>query len=164
VGDAEGLLPPPPGGEGKYDTVIQTVGLCSVAEPVKLLASAAGAVKPDTGRIILLEHGRGWWDWYNEWVVDRGAQRQFDRYGCWWNRDIELLVTEALKRVPGLELVALKRPFLSHFGTTLLIELKVNAMRLEGGRAKASEGKGDDGTLSIDKPQPKGSSWWPLSS
>ncbi|KAK0617137.1 hypothetical protein B0T14DRAFT_524512 [Immersiella caudata] len=178
VGDAERELPAPPGvegkGEGRYDTVIQTFGLCSVAEPKRLLENAARAVKPDTGRIILVEHGRGTWDWFNEWFVDRSAQEHFDTYGCWWNRDIEGAVREAGKTVPGLEVVALKRPGLLQFGTLLLIELRVNSKKISGGKVavrKAVEEKVVEKKLiegrRVDEPQaakvseePKRSSWW----
>ena len=132
IGDAEKELPPPPSGSGKYDTVIQTFGLCSVAEPAKLLANLATAVKPDTGRIILLEHGRGWYEWVNTRFLDEYAGRHFEKFGCWWNRDIESLVREAARTVPGLEVVELKRPLFLQFGTTLLVELRVNSKKAGG--------------------------------
>ncbi|KAK0640958.1 S-adenosyl-L-methionine-dependent methyltransferase [Cercophora newfieldiana] len=173
VGDAEGELPRPLGGEGgKYDTVVQTFGLCSVAEPVKLLESAAGVVKPDTGRIILLEHGRGTSGWFNKWFVDGSAQEHFDKFGCWWNRDIETAVREAEKKVPGLEVVALKRPGFMQFGTLFLIELKVNSKKIPAAKAvdageavEVGNGKveGDEfGTTKPSSEEPKRrGGWWP---
>lgn len=125
MGDAESQLPPSRREGGKYDTIVQTFGLCSVADPAKLLANAAHAVKPDTGRIVLLEHGRGWFEWMNR-MLDRFAGKHFAKYGCWWNRDIERLVREAEKSVPGLEVVYIARPW-KQAGTTLYIELKVNS-------------------------------------
>ncbi|KAK3682505.1 S-adenosyl-L-methionine-dependent methyltransferase [Podospora appendiculata] len=134
--DAQQTLPPPPqiapSPPAKYDTIMQTFGLCSVADPARLLANMAGVLQPDTGRIILLEHGRGWFEWVNR-MLDQYAPRHFQRYGCWWNRDIEGLVREAARTVPGLEVVALKRPGLLQFGTTLMIELKVNSQSLPTG-------------------------------
>ncbi|KAK4454096.1 S-adenosyl-L-methionine-dependent methyltransferase [Podospora aff. communis PSN243] len=162
VGDAEGELPAPPGvegdAEGRYDTVIQTFGLCSVAEPKRLLENAARAVKPDTGRIILVEHGRGTWEWFNEWFVDRSAQGHFDTYGCWWNRDIEAAVREAEKTVPGLEVVALKRPGLLQFGTLFLIELRVNSKKIPGGRVTGE--KAGKPQAAKGSEEPKRSNWW----
>ena len=37
----------------KYDTIIQTFGLCSVADPGRLLANMAAKVQPDTGRLAV---------------------------------------------------------------------------------------------------------------
>lgn len=136
MGDAQSALPPPPSyipptsssstlfPPDKYDTILQTFGLCSVADPGVLLANMAAVVKPDSGRIILLEHGRGWYDWINT-KLDQFALPHFQRYGCWWNRDIEGIVREAAGRIPGLEVVGVERPLLTHFGTTLVIELRV---------------------------------------
>lgn len=130
MGDAERQLPPSQREDGKYDTVVQTFGLCSVADPARLLSNAAHAVKPDTGRIVLLEHGRGWFEWMNR-MLDRFAGKHFAKYGCWWNRDIERLVREAEKTVPGLEVVSIARPW-KQAGTTLYIELKVNSTLVSG--------------------------------
>ena len=112
----------------KYDTIVQTFGLCSVSDPSALLAKMAAKVQPDTGRIILLEHGRGWWDWVNG-LLDKYAPSHFEKYGCWWNRDIEKLVRDAAEVVPGLEVVSLTRPLVFQAGTTLLIELKVSSQK-----------------------------------
>ncbi|EAA31061.1 hypothetical protein GE21DRAFT_8734 [Neurospora crassa] len=132
--DAEAKLPEAPAyparvgskEEGKYDTVVQTFGLCSVSNPLALLQNMAGVVKPDTGRIILLEHGKGWSDWINE-KLDAWAPQHFSRYGCWWNRDIEKLVKEAEQKVPGLEIVKIERPGFFQAGTTVLVQLKVKS-------------------------------------
>ena len=129
LGDALEALPAPAAGTpAKYDTVLQTFGLCSVADPARLLANMASVVKPDTGRIVLLEHGRGWWGWVNG-LLDRFAGAHFQRYGCWWNRDIEGLVRDAAAAVPGLEVVRVERPLLLQFGTTLFIELRVRSQQ-----------------------------------
>lgn len=122
----------------KYDTVIQTFGLCSVADPARLLANMAARVRPDTGRIILLEHGRGWYEWINR-KLDEYAPRHFEKYGCWWNRDIEQLVRDAARAVPGLEVVKLERPLLLQAGTTLLIELRVKSQQAGGGGGDGKE-------------------------
>ncbi|KAG6005163.1 hypothetical protein E4U21_000355 [Claviceps maximensis] len=107
-----------------YDTIIQTFGLCSVSDPVAVLCNLASAIKPNTGRIVLLEHGKGWLGLVNG-LLDRNAQKHFEKYGCWWNRDIEALVEEAVRRTPGLEVVRLERPNLLQMGTLVWIELRV---------------------------------------
>ncbi|AEO59000.1 hypothetical protein MYCTH_2306852 [Thermothelomyces thermophilus ATCC 42464] len=149
LGDAVRGLPPPPnppaGGRGtapaavppaKYDTIIQTFGLCSVADPARLLANMAAKLQPDTGRIILLEHGRGVYDWINR-RLDKSAPKHFRKFGCWWNRDIEKLVRDAAETIPGLEIVELDRPLWFQWGTTLLIELRLNSQGGNGAGQKA---------------------------
>ncbi|KAI5917355.1 hypothetical protein F4810DRAFT_704964 [Camillea tinctor] len=115
--------PPPP---QYYDTILQTFGLCSVRDPVALIANLARAVRPgDEGRILLLEHGRSnWWEVVNG-MLDRSARGHFARFGCWWNRDVEAIVREAERRVPGLEVRRLERPGWITLGTHVLIELGV---------------------------------------
>lgn len=102
----------PPGG---FDTIVQTMGLCSTPDPVGLLKRIGSVLKPATGRILLLEHGRGNYSWINK-QLDRYAPHHADKFGCWWNRDIDKIVEES-----GLEVVTLKR---FHLGTTWWIELK----------------------------------------
>ena len=102
---------------GKYDTIIQTMGLCSCADPVKLLRSLGGMLKEEEGRILLLEHGRGWWGWLNG-ILDRGAEGHAREFGCWWNRDLGRIVGES-----GLVVVEERRVGW-HGGTTWCFELK----------------------------------------
>ncbi|KAM4062874.1 methyltransferase [Hirsutella rhossiliensis] len=131
--DTHRPLPPPPAtlpvkpaadADMKYDTVIQTFGLCSVSDPVAVLSNLASVVRPDTGRIILLEHGKGWYGLVNG-LLDKYAGKHFDKYGCWWNRDIEALVDEAVKTTPGLEVAKLHRPNFWQLGTLVWVELRV---------------------------------------
>ncbi|RDA83185.1 hypothetical protein CP532_6451 [Ophiocordyceps camponoti-leonardi (nom. inval.)] len=142
-GDVHGRLPPPPppssfataslGGGGDkaddgnnhyYDTVIQTFGLCSVSDPVSVLSNLASAVKPVSGRIILLEHGRGWFGLING-LLDRYAGGHCAKFGCWWNRDMDAIVRQAVSQTPGLELVKLERPNVWQFGTLVWVELRM---------------------------------------
>lgn len=129
IADAEEPLPPPvpvpaaPTGD-KYDTIVQSFGLCSVSDPVKLVANMASMVEPGTGRILLLEHGRGWS--FINGLLDGYADDHFRKYGCWWNRDIEGIVREAAEKVPGLEVMEVERPLWLQLGTTLMIKLRVN--------------------------------------
>ncbi|RKU48645.1 hypothetical protein DL546_009218 [Coniochaeta pulveracea] len=129
IADAEEPLPPSvpvPGtpADGKYDTIVQSFGLCSVSDPVKLVANMASMVEPGTGRILLLEHGKGWS--FINGLLDGYADDHFAKYGCWWNRDIEGIVREAAEKVPGLEVMEVERPLWLQFGTTLMIKLRVN--------------------------------------
>lgn len=116
--ESEKLPPPPVGG---YDAVIQTMGLCSTSDPVALLQTLAASCRkptPDSregGRLLLLEHGRGYYGWLNKYLDD-SAPRRADKYGCWWNRDIEKILAES-----ELEVVKVKR---YHFGTTWEVELR----------------------------------------
>ncbi|OOF96598.1 hypothetical protein ASPCADRAFT_206771 [Aspergillus carbonarius ITEM 5010] len=95
--------------EGYYDTVVQTMGLCSMPDPAGTLRHLGTIVEPSRGEILLLEHGRSHYDWLNR-VLDNLAPAHADRHGCWWNRDIGQIVRDS-----GLEVVEEKR---WHFGTT----------------------------------------------
>ncbi|PKY08204.1 ubiquinone/menaquinone biosynthesis-related protein [Aspergillus campestris IBT 28561] len=104
--------PPSPAGgaaRGCYDTVVQTMGVCSMPDPVGALRHLGSITEPQRGRILLLEHGRSYYDWLNR-VLDNLAPAHADRHGCWWNRDIGAIVRES-----GLEVVEERR---WHFGTT----------------------------------------------
>ncbi|KAM3065121.1 hypothetical protein ACMFMG_006119 [Clarireedia jacksonii] len=123
VQDAAEPIPGPPRNanersgnkDAKYDTVVQTMGLCSVNDPVALLKNLGECVKEEEGRILLLEHGRGSWAWVNR-LLDGSAQSHATRWGCWWNRDLEEIVKDS-----GLEIVKMER---WHFGTNSRFELK----------------------------------------
>lgn len=134
--DAQTRLPPPPARSSHdgtktlpappyYDTILQNFGLCSVSDPQRMLANMAAMLQPGSGRIYLLEHGRGWYGWLNG-LLDKFAPAHFQRYGCWWNRDIEAIVRKGEEEVPGLEIVRLDRPLTLQAGTMLWIELRVN--------------------------------------
>ncbi|KAF2226273.1 S-adenosyl-L-methionine-dependent methyltransferase, partial [Elsinoe ampelina] len=121
-GDVKGEMPPPPLQEGDkrpqgYDTIIQSMGLCSTDEPVELLRNLSGYLNPSNpdARILLLEHGRSYFNWWNG-VLDSQAAMHASKHGCWWNRDIGEIVKES-----GLEVVRERR---NNFGTTWIFELK----------------------------------------
>jgi methyltransferase OMS1 len=107
-------ITPPFDAQGGYDTVLQTMGLCSTPEPVRLLRNLEAATKED-GQILLLEHGKSHYDWLNK-LLDKTAPQHADEHGCWWNKDIGKIVEES-----GLEVVNIKR---YNFGTTWWVELK----------------------------------------
>ncbi|EAS32529.3 ubiquinone/menaquinone biosynthesis protein [Coccidioides immitis RS] len=116
--DAMEPISPPPGTtikipvgmkEPKFDTVIETMGLCSTADPVAFLKHLGELTEPEKGQILLLEHGRSYYGWLNK-LLDDLAPAHADQHGCWWNRDIGRIVEQS-----GLEVVESKR---WHLGTT----------------------------------------------
>lgn len=114
VGDASVEIPEPAEGE-KYDTIVQTMGLCSVGDPVKLLRKLGEFVKEEEGKILLLEHGRAKLGIVNK-ILDVGAEKRAEDFGCWWNRDLEDIV-----KASGLEVMDVRR---YQFSTVWWIELK----------------------------------------
>ncbi|RFU35351.1 hypothetical protein B7463_g984, partial [Scytalidium lignicola] len=114
---SEALLPSPTP-SGKYDTILSTMSLCSVSDPVAMLHNLSSALAP-SGRILLLEHGRGRWNWLNK-ILDDGAAGHAEKFGCWWNRDLGAVVEDAA-RGSGLEVVEVRR---KHGGTTWWIKLR----------------------------------------
>ena len=108
----------------KYDTILQTMGLCSTPEPAELLTNMARHLDTSNpeARILLLEHGRSYMQWVNN-ILDSSAAPHAERYGCWFNRDIGALVEDAAAK-SGLEVVSERR---YHFGTTWMFELKPKA-------------------------------------
>lgn len=116
-----------PGG-AKFDTVIQTFGLCSTPEPEKLLRNLEKVVKED-GQILLLEHGRSHYKWLDR-LLDNSAPLHADKWGCWWNKDIAAIIGAS-----ELQVVKIKR---RHLGTTWWIELKPRK-----GRGRVDEAEED---------------------
>ncbi|KAG9248696.1 S-adenosyl-L-methionine-dependent methyltransferase [Calycina marina] len=148
VADASKDIPSPPSGpDKKYDAIIQTMGLCSVHDPVALLKNLGNHVKEDGGRILLLEHGRGTWRAVN-WALDKQAVGHALEHGCWWNRDIEAIVEES-----GLEVVNYDTYF---FGTTWCLELRKP-------KSPITEKTTPSLSLSTILPTEEAKkSWWPL--
>ena len=123
TGSALDNMPPAPEKQ-KYDTIIQTMGLCSTPHPTELLTNTVKHLdtsNPDA-RILLLEHGRSYQPWLNN-VLDNAAEKHAEIHGCWFNRDIGALVEDAARKT-GLEVVNERR---HHFGTTWTFELKPSA-------------------------------------
>jgi methyltransferase OMS1 len=108
-------ITPPHDAQDGYDTVIQTMGLCSTPEPEKLLRNLEAATKEDGGQILLLEHGKSHYEWLNK-LLDKTAPAHANEHGCWWNKDIGKIVEDS-----GLTVVDIKR---YNFGTTWWLELK----------------------------------------
>ncbi|CAI4058842.1 hypothetical protein SKDZ_04G5160 [Saccharomyces kudriavzevii ZP591] len=98
----------------KYDTIVEAFGLCSHEDPVKALNNFVKLLKPD-GRIILLEHGRGQYDFVNK-MLDNRAEKRLNTWGCRWNLDLGEVLDDS-----DLEVVEEKR---THLGTTWCIIAK----------------------------------------
>lgn len=157
------LAPPARSGQAKFDTIVQTMGLCSTGRPVELLrnlghmcapsrtSSAAGSASAvdDTdnagGRILLLEHGKSHYGWLNT-LLDKAAPAHAERHGCWWNKDIGAIV-----RASGLEIVEQRR---YHLGTTWWYVLRVPADFEADAAAAAAAQTAKDGAARA------GSPWW----
>lgn len=112
------LIPPthPTRGPG-YDTIIQTMGLCSTSQPDTLLTSLSSLLRPG-GRILLLEHGKSHYEWLNV-VLTKSAPGHAARFGCWWNKDIGKICEDS-----GLEIIEIRRPGWWNLGTTWWVELR----------------------------------------
>lgn len=102
-------------GEGSFDTVLDTFGLCSFQDPVKVLQEMQRVCRAD-GRILLMEHGRtNKWAWLDR-VLDDGHDHHLEEWGCEWNKDIDKIVEES-----GM-IIDWKMKF--HFGTTYIISAR----------------------------------------
>ena len=129
--DARDYIPCPKT-EG-FDTVLQTMGICSCDKPEELLRSLEKMTRKETGRILLLEHGRSSYEVVNRWWIDRLAKAHADRYGCWFDKDVEGIVERS-----GLEIVERKR---FHLGTTYWFVLKPSKEMVEEREREMSEKK-----------------------
>lgn len=152
TGSALSAMPPAPT-KRKYDTVIQTMGLCSTPAPKELLLNMVAHLdtsNPDS-RILLLEHGRSHRSWMNS-VLDKSAEKHAEKYGCWYNRDIGAVVEEAAAAT-GMEVVEERR---RHFGTTWMFELRPSAGLVE----KSLRGEGLVTKAEGERPLVEEPSWW----
>ena len=129
VGDAgiRGVIDRP---EGGYDTIVQTMGVCSVSDAAGFLRrlgelcrqpgepsehTLPGEDDGRGGKILLLEHGRGRFGLINRFLDD-GAKMHAAHYGCWWNKDVAEVIEES-----GLVIERMRR---YNFGTTWEIVLR----------------------------------------
>jgi ubiquinone/menaquinone biosynthesis C-methylase UbiE len=91
-----------------FNTVIDTLAVCTFPHPVVALAEMARVCKPG-GHLLLLEHGRSDRSRLGRWQ-DRWATRHAAKLGCWWNRE-----PLALARQAGLDLLTTQRTFFGIF-------------------------------------------------
>jgi methyltransferase OMS1, mitochondrial len=138
---------PIPDGQDGFDTVIETMGICSTPDPVGLLRNLANLAKPDTGRIFLLEHGKSHYNWINE-LLDKEAPKHANQYGCWWNKDVGKIIEES-----GLEVAEMKR---YAFGTVWWVELKPKRVVVTLPAVDTNEEK-----KQISNPKAR-TAWWSL--
>lgn len=97
--------------KNQFDTVVDTFGLCSCSDPEEAIQQMVAALKPGTGQLILLEHGKGTWSFVNR-ILNMQEKDHFQKWGCNFNRDIVKIIEDN----PSLEIQHLRR---WHFGTTV---------------------------------------------
>lgn len=113
-GKAEDLAEMASSSGQKFDTIYETFGLCSHGDPLAALKNFKALLRKD-GRIVLLEHGRSFYDSMND-VMDKKAEKRAEEWGCRWNLDIDQIVKDS-----GLEVLECNR---YHFGSTYFYILK----------------------------------------
>ena len=111
-----------------FETVVDTFGLCSFDDPVKVLKEMQRVCKQD-GKILLLEHGRSKSYEGLTKYLDANAERHAKNWGCIFNRDIDALMEEA-----GIDIESLTT---WHFGTTYYVVAKPKLKELESSKANA---------------------------
>ena len=145
---------PLPDPSHRFDTVVQTMGLCSLPSPALHLLHLASLTKPASeaspggggspgveaspgGKLLLLEHGRSPYTFVN-WVMDRSARPHAEKHGCWYNRDIGAILREC--EGAGILVVEdVRRPWWQ-VGTVWVVRCRVGPSL--GGRGL---GKGEEG-------------------
>jgi len=93
-----------------FDTVVQTFGLCTYADPSSVLKEMKRVLKPG-GQILLLEHGRSPYGLVS-WFLDKNSEEHARRWGCYWNRPVEQIVRDS-----GLTITELHRAGLGTFSS-----------------------------------------------
>lgn len=101
--------------DDEFTTVVDSFGLCSYHDPIRVLKEMARVCNKENGKILLLEHGLGSYNFINN-IINRSAQNHAKQWGCIYNLDISKLVEDA-----GLEIVSVSR---WNFGTTYVIEAR----------------------------------------
>ncbi len=104
--------------ETGFTTIVQTMGICSTPTPAATLAHLGSLTDPNNGKLLLLEHGRSYYDWMN-WILDKAAAKHADKHGCWFNRDVGKILEES-----GLVIEKVER---SQFGTLWYVEARTGA-------------------------------------
>ena len=105
VMDAESLEFP----DNSFDVVTSALSTCTFPHPVTALQEM-GRVCRQSGRILLIEHGRSSWELLGRYQ-DRRARKHFEaNAGCRWNQEPEEIVQTA-----GLDIVSSRRALLGIF-------------------------------------------------
>jgi methyltransferase OMS1 len=98
--------------DDSFDTVVDTFGLCSVGDPVKVVQGMWRVLKPG-GKLLFLEHGRSdHWTFVSD-ILDSQHDTHYCKWGCHWNRDIPAVFEDA-----GVQADTFRT---WHFGTTKYI-------------------------------------------
>ena len=101
-----------------YDTIVQTMGVCSTPIPAETLSHLGTLLNPKTGRFLLLEHGASFYDWVNR-ILDSSAPHHAKQYGCRHNKDIGRVLEQS-----GLVVEKMNRPYWWNLGTVWVIEAR----------------------------------------
>jgi ubiquinone/menaquinone biosynthesis C-methylase UbiE len=99
--------------DGVFDTVVDSLCLCTYNDPVNALQEMARVCRPG-GKILLLEHGRSSSKRLGR-LQDKWAEWHKSALGCVWNREPQELVTAA-----GLNIAAQRRKL---FGVFHILEV-----------------------------------------
>ncbi|HLD71893.1 hypothetical protein A3A67_04005 [Candidatus Peribacteria bacterium RIFCSPLOWO2_01_FULL_51_18] len=108
--DAQALAFP----DHSFDTVVSSLSLCTIPDPVCALREVARVCCPD-GKALLLEHGRSNTQWLARFQ-DRFSAWYRQHCGCRWNHEPLQFVEDA-----GLEVLSHRRSF---FGILHIIEAR----------------------------------------
>ncbi len=84
-----------------FDSVVSTLTLCTMPDPLRLLREMARVCRP-TGLVLLLEHGLGTLQPVN-WGLQRLAPSHLRRYACHLTRDVAALPGQAGLNVRHME-------------------------------------------------------------
>jgi methyltransferase OMS1 len=114
----------------QFDTVVDTFGLCSVADPAEALASMITQTRPG-GLVLLLEHGRPPRDHWLRYffgidiggVLDRGRDSHIEKWGCDASRDLDDVIAQGVKRSGRAVSTELHSRW--HLGTTAVVALRI---------------------------------------
>ena len=125
--------------ETGFTTIVQTMGICSTPAPAATLAYLGSLANSSDGKLLLLEHGRSYYDWIN-WILDKAAAKRADKHGCWFNRDVGRVLDES-----GLVIEKVER---SQFGTFWYVEARPGSRSKSmsvPGKGEAKEGREGEG-------------------
>ena len=122
-----------PFASGSFDCVVDTFGLCSYGSELAALHEMGRLVRPHSGCILLLQHGRrheqravtAWLDAAVNGYLARHRARHVSRWGCVWDRDLQSAVQHMVDQ-HGWRVVDTQR---FHLGTGLLLVAQVGEPR-----------------------------------